>query len=149
MIEFYNTHVLKWLATAEKSIVNIDNFVAYNDTKISWSSGLKRKLKSGKFAEFSEKNVRTSLYRPFTKSCLYFDRMMNEAIYVFPSIFPTSDTEMENQVIWLKVWERVVDFALITNQIPDLLPQAVLNVSLFTPTTKTAQTDERTSPIGR
>ncbi len=99
MMEFYNPQVLKWLVTPEKSIVDIDNFVVYDNTKISWSSGLKRKLKSGKLAEFSEKNVRTSLYRPFTKSHLYFDRLMNEAVYVFPSIFPTPETESENRVI--------------------------------------------------
>ena len=123
MMEFYNTQMLKWLATPEKSIVNIDNFVAYDETKISWSSGLKRKLKAGRFAEFSEKNVRVSLYRPFTKSCLYFDRMMNESVYVFPSIFPISKTEKENKVIWLKVGKELPMFALMTNQIPDLLPQ--------------------------
>ena len=99
MMEFYNAQVLKWLVTPEKSIVNIDNFVPYDNTKISWSSGLKQKLKSGQMAEFSEKNMRTSLYRPFTKSHLYFDRLMNERVYVFPSIFPTLETEAENRVI--------------------------------------------------
>ena len=56
-MEFYNAQVLKWLVTPEKSI-KIDNFVAYDDTKISWSSGLKQKLKSGQMAEFSD--VKTS-----------------------------------------------------------------------------------------
>ncbi len=122
-MEFYNAQVLKWLVTPEKSIVNIDNFVPYDNTKISWSSGLKQKLKSGKLAEFSEKNMRTSLYRPFTKSHLYFDRLMNEAVYVFPSILPILETETENQVIWLKVGRDWPMFALMTNKIPDLLPQ--------------------------
>ena len=99
MMEFYNGQVLKWLVTPEKSIVNIDNFVAYDDTKISWSSGLKQKLKSGQMAEFSEAKLRHSLYRPFTKSNFYFDRMMTERVYVFPSIFPTLETESENRVI--------------------------------------------------
>ncbi len=122
-MEFYNTQVLKWLTTSEKSTVNVDNFVAYDDTKISWSYGLKQKLKAGRFTEFSEKNVRTSLYRPFTKSHLYFDRMTNESVYVFPSILPISETEKENQVIWLKVGKEWPMFALMANQIPDLLPQ--------------------------
>ena len=99
MMNFYNAQVLKWLVTPEKSIVNIDNFVAYDDTKISWSSGLKQKLKSGHIAEFSEPKLRNSLYRPFTKSSLYFDRVMAERVYVFPTIFPTSETEKENRVI--------------------------------------------------
>ena len=83
----------------EKSIVNIDNFVAYDDTKISWSSGLKQKLKSGQMAEFSEVKLRHSLYRPFTESNLYFDRMMNERVREFPVVFPTIRTEMENKII--------------------------------------------------
>ena len=120
IMNFYNTQVLKWLTTPEKSIVNIDNFVAYDNTKISWSSGLKRKLKSGKMAEFSEKNVRTSLYRPFTKSHLYFDRLMNEAVYVFPSIFPIPETETENRVICVSGVGHDIFRCHIANGIPEL-----------------------------
>ena len=123
MMEFYNAQVLKWLTTPEKSIVNVDNFVAYNDKKISWSSGLKQKLKSGQMAEFSEAKLRNSLYRPFTKSYLYFDRLMNEGVYVFPSIFPTPETEAENRVIWIKVGRAWPMFGLMVNQFPDQLPQ--------------------------
>ena len=119
-MEFYNPQVLKWLVTPEKSIVDIDNFVPYDNTKISWSSGLKRKLKSGQMAEFSEKNVRTSLYRPFTKSHLYFDRLMNEAVYVLPSIFSKPETEKENRVICVGGYGRK-EFAVLMSQcIPDV-----------------------------
>jgi len=99
MMGFYNQYVLKWLVTPEKSIVNVDNFVAYDDTKISWSRDLKAKLKRGAIAEYTDHKVRTSFYRPFTKSCLYFDRTLNDVVYVFPSIFPTLKTEAENWVI--------------------------------------------------
>ena len=99
MMGFYNQYVLKWLVTPEKSIVNVDNFVAYDDTKISWSRDLKAKLKRGAIAEYTDHKVRTSFYRPFTKSNLYFDRMITERVYVFPSIFPTLKTEAENRVI--------------------------------------------------
>ena len=44
--------------------------------------------------------IRAALYRPFTKLSLYFDpRMMTERAAVFPSIYPTPDTESENCVI--------------------------------------------------
>ena len=99
MMNFYNAQVLKWLVTPEKSIVNIDNFVAYDDTEISWSRDLKAKLKRGTITEYIEHKVRISLYRPFTKSNLYFDRTMNDVVYVFPSIFPTPQAETENRVI--------------------------------------------------
>ncbi|MCY4570796.1 MAG: N-6 DNA methylase [Candidatus Poribacteria bacterium] len=120
MMGFYNAQVLKWLTTPEKSIVNVDNFVEYDNTKISWSSSLKRKLKSGQMAEFSETKLRHSLYRPFTKSNIYFDRMMNERVGEFPFIFPTSEPEKENRVICVGGYGRK-EFAVLMSQcIPDV-----------------------------
>ena len=120
MMEFYNAQVLKWLITPEKSIIKIDNFVSYDDTKISWSSGLKQKLKNGRMVEFSEGKLQNSLYRPFTKSNLYLDRMVIERVYVFPSIFPTPETEMENRVICVSGYGRK-EFAVLMSQcLPDV-----------------------------
>ncbi|MDE0396498.1 MAG: N-6 DNA methylase, partial [Candidatus Poribacteria bacterium] len=82
MIDVYNTQALKWQQQTETQ--NVDDFVAYDNEKISWSSGLKQKLISGYIAEFSSERIRQTLYRPFTKSCLYFDRFMAERVYVFP-----------------------------------------------------------------
>jgi predicted helicase len=95
MIETYNEQIFKW-GRRENQDANVDDFVVSDDEKIGWSSGLKLKLKSGQVADFSREQIRTSLYRPFTKSNLYFDRMMTERVYVFPSIFPGLETEMEN-----------------------------------------------------
>ena len=120
-IEFYNTQVLKWVGTPEKPIVNIDNFVAHEDTKISWSSSLKQKLKSGQMAEFSEIKFRYSLYRPFTKSNLYFDRMVNERVREFPFIFPIPKTEAENRVICLTApGSKKLFHCLMTQQLADV-----------------------------
>ncbi len=120
-IDFYNTHVVKWLVTPEKSIVNIDNFVVYDYTKISWSSGLKQKLKGGKIAEFSDAKLRHSLYRPFTKTHLFFDRILNHRVFVFPSIFPTTETETENRVICVSgIGAKKSFHALVSDIIPSL-----------------------------
>ena len=120
-MEFYNAQVLKWLVTPEKSIIKIDNFVAYDDTQISWSSGLKQKLKRGQMAEFSESKLRNSLYRPFTKSNLYFDRLMNERVREFPFVFSTSETESENRVICVPSKGGRANFwCHLTNVIPNL-----------------------------
>ena len=118
-MEFYNPQVLKWLVTPEKSIVSIDNFVSYDDTKISWSSGLKQKLKSGKLAEFSETKLRHSLYRPFTKMNLYFDNTLNHRMSVFPETFPTSDTEKQNRVICVSGPGHDIFRCHIANRIPE------------------------------
>ena len=89
MIETYNEQIFKW-ERRENQDADVDDFVASDNEKIGWSSGLKLKLKSGQVADFSREQIRASLYRPFTKSNLYFDRMITERVYVFPSIFPTA-----------------------------------------------------------
>ena len=122
MIEVYNDHVLKWNSLTEKP--KIDDFVAYDDTKISWGEGLKNFLSRGRKSEFNQEKIRVSLYRPFVKSNLYFDRMLNERVYVFPSIFPNILSEKENKVICLSGLGSNKPFhALATDRIPcfDLL----------------------------
>ena len=118
MIDCYNEHVFKW--ERRKDIgANVDEFVVYDNEKISWSSSLKQKLKGGHIAEFAEAKLRQSFYRPFTKSTLYFDRMMNDRVSLFPSIFPTAETE--NQAICLTAVGNKKPFhCLMTQQIPDL-----------------------------
>jgi predicted helicase len=98
MTDVYNTEVDRRKRQGDQ-VENLDDFVLSDDKRISWSSGLKQKLKSGQIAEFTEAKIRQSLYRPFTKSNLYFDRVINERVLVFPSIFPTPETEQENRVI--------------------------------------------------
>jgi len=118
-IEAYNDHVLKWHSLTEKP--KIDDFVSNDDTKISWGEGLKNLLSRGRKAEFDQKNIRVSLYRPFVKSNLYFDRMFNERVYVFPSIFPNEPSEKENKVICLpSAGGRTNYWCICTNIIPNL-----------------------------
>ena len=98
MIAFYNEQTLKWERREDRD-ANVDHFVASDDRKIKWTDVLKKELRNGKTVDFSECKVREFHYRPFTKTNLYFDRVMNQRVYVFPSIFPTPETEAENRVI--------------------------------------------------
>ena len=122
MIEFYNLQVSKWEQRIERA-QNVDVFVSTDGTKIKWTDRLKAELTKGRLVEFDSEKIRNSLYRPFTKSNLYFDKLMNQRTYVFPSIFPTPETELDNRVIWLKVGQEWPMFALMVDQIPDNLPQ--------------------------
>ena len=122
MIENYSAEVARWVQRTDRE-ADLDDFVVSDDTKIKWSRDLKVKLERGTTSEYTEHTVRTSLYRPFTKSNLYFDRTMNDVVSVFPSIFPTPEIERENQVIWLKVGKEWSMFGLMVNQFPDQLPQ--------------------------
>ena len=98
LIGTYNAEIDRW-KRRENRDANVDDFVIYDEAKIKWTDRLKQDLKRGKTANFSQEKAKTSLYRPFAKLNLYFDRMMNQRVYVFPSIFPISETEQENRVI--------------------------------------------------
>ena len=119
-IEYYNEQVLKWERRTNRK-TPVDDFVVNDDTKISWSRDLKLKLKRGSIAEYSEFKVRNSLYRPFTKSNLFFDRILNDVKGSFPNIFPTPETEIENRVICATAVGNKKPFhCLITKQLTDL-----------------------------
>ena len=117
-IKFYNSQVFNW-ERRENPDEDVDDFVRYDSKQISWSSGLKSQLKGGHTAEFTESKIRRHLYRPFTKTNLFFDRVLNQRVFVFPRIFPTLDTEGENQVICVPNRGGRTDFwCYITNVIP-------------------------------
>jgi predicted helicase len=118
-ITAYNEHVFKWLARDEAA-VTIDEFVTYDDTRLSWDGTLKKHLQAGKTAKFATDKIRGSLYRPFTKQFLFFDRMMNNSVYRFYQFFPIPATETENRVICCTNHSQIPFVVQITNGIPDL-----------------------------
>jgi predicted helicase len=120
MIEVYNMEAARWGQHIGRDI-DLDDFLESHDTKIKWSSTLKQKLQRGQITEFAEAKIRGSLYRPFVRSLLYFDRIMNDRVLAFPSIFPTIETGRENQVICLTDKGSEKPFmTLMSNQITDL-----------------------------
>ena len=121
-IDTYNAEVARWGQRTDRN-VNLDDFVVSDDVKIKWSRNLKRELKRNKIVEYAEHKVRNSLYRPFTRTNLFFDLIMDDEVSHFRSIFPTFATEMENRVIWIKVGREWPMFGLMVNQFPDRLPQ--------------------------
>ncbi|MDM8561362.1 type ISP restriction/modification enzyme, partial [Candidatus Parabeggiatoa sp. HSG14] len=119
-ITFYNQQVKQWISNKDKD-AKVDNFFVYDDSKLSWDGTLKGDLKKGKLAVFSQEKIRISLYRPFTKNYLFFDRALNNSIYLFPKIFPTPETESENRVFCVSDKGLRANFStLITDKIPEL-----------------------------
>ena len=118
MIRHYNAEVDRW-KRQENYDMNINDFVISDNRKISWSGDLKQALKKEKTGYFTIDKVRQSLYRPFTKSYLYFDRLMNNSVHLFPSIFPT--TETENRAVCVRgLGSNKTFHCLMTQQIPEL-----------------------------
>ena len=120
IIDTYNIEVDRW-KRQENQRINVSDFVIYDDSKIKWDQELRRHLQRGKYAEWIYDKVRVSLYRPFTKSNLFFDRVLNNRVYLFPSFFPTPETEPENRVIIVSDHGFRSGFnTLMTNLIPDV-----------------------------
>lgn len=98
LIESYNTEVDKWKRRSSNT-VTVDDFVNYDNMSIKWSEHLKHLLVSGKYATYAQQCIRRSLYRPFTRSYLYFDSILNDRQLLQYLFFPTCSSEQENIVI--------------------------------------------------
>ncbi|WP_375660349.1 type ISP restriction/modification enzyme, partial [Bartonella sp. CL74QHWL] len=103
MITFYNSEVQRFnnaYGHVDSRIRKnaVDNFVNVDAKKISWSSSLKEEFVRGKISEFESNCSVQSLYRPFTKQWLYYNRIFNERTYQMPRIFPMGQV-VENKVI--------------------------------------------------
>jgi len=89
MINFYNGEVARFLEFGGDQ-VDVDSFVSTDHGKISWGVNLKAGVKAGRHLAFSQKNIVQSIYRPFTKQWVYFDKSLNHSLYRMPAIFPRS-----------------------------------------------------------
>jgi predicted helicase len=121
LIEFYNKQCKSYKAhcTSNPTPTPVDEFVDNDSHKISWTHNLKAEL--AKFAEHrvAPQGIVCSLYRPFSKQWLYFNRRFNERVYRMPQIFPNE--EVKNVVIAVTGIGATKEFsALITNRVPDL-----------------------------
>ena len=96
----------------------IDNF--FNYALLKWDSRLKGHLQKKRYATFSTTHKRSTLYRPFTKRFLYFDRLLVCATYLQPYFFPTLNTEQENSVICVGGYGRKKFAVFMSNTIADL-----------------------------
>jgi predicted helicase len=119
-IDCYNNYVFLWQNRQEKSIKNVDSLITPDDSKISWSDGLKFGIMRSESIDFDSTKIRCSLYRPFTSAFLYFDQLLNERRYQFSKIFPTESVEKENQVICVVNEAQISFSAQITAFIPCL-----------------------------
>lgn len=123
MIDFYNEEVGRYQVAcnglSKTEWPDVDVFLKFDSTKISWTREIKQDLSHHTKRSFVPSGVRKSLYRPFTKSWMYFNRHFNNCVYQMPSIFPTADAV--NLVIQLTGAGATKGFScLISDTLPDL-----------------------------
>ncbi|WP_175915877.1 MULTISPECIES: type ISP restriction/modification enzyme [unclassified Burkholderia] len=124
MIAFYDSEVDRFtrqFGSLDKKTkeAKVDGFIDTDPSKISWTRGLKQELVKDRRFGFEPECLTQSLYRPFTKQWLYFNRRFNEMVLQMPRIFP--DAAAENRVICVSgVGARSGFSALISDRLPCL-----------------------------
>ncbi len=113
-VDTYNAQVVKWQRKGSPGVKSED-VVTYDKTQIKWASTLFRSLEAGRFAEFDESLIRSSMYRPFIGKWLYYGDLMVDRPGLWRDYFPTQ--EVENRVICFAGKGNRMDFGcLMTNR---------------------------------
>lgn len=120
MIDVYNQDRKNYNAKVKDGEKEkIEDFVTLDPEKISWDGTLYDSAAKNNALKFSEAAIRPSLYRPYQKSWLYFDRDLNNRVYRMYNLFPTP--ESENRVIYIPGIGSKKNFSvLMTDCIPDI-----------------------------
>lgn len=114
-IDFYNEKRTQYSQYKN----DVKKYVSYDATKISWSDGLFDKLKRNEEIVYNQESITCGVYRPFFKQYFYYNRDLNERVYLQPKAYPTP--EHKNMCIAVSGIGAGKDFStLIVNQVPCL-----------------------------
>lgn len=100
-----------------KTISEIATLVNADPTQIKWDQKLFEHALKGIRHTFDNNKIRLTLYRPYFKQWLYYDKAFNWSQYQLPKLFPTPTTK--NLLICLSGVGNKNFSCLITNEIPD------------------------------
>ncbi len=126
MITVYNSELRRFEAVhgnADRKTREdaVDAFITADPQKISWTRALKADLVKAKAFSFDPSCSAQSLYRPFTRQWLYYNRNFNEMVYQMPRIFPIGGNLAKNCVICASGGGEKLPFSvMMTNVIPSL-----------------------------
>lgn len=114
LVENYNSEVERFtsLNLNEQKKFKINN----NPQFIKWSTGLRNRFKKGKKIELNSKEIELSMYRPFVKKYLYYDKQIIERPGQYKLL-----SKKENKTIVITGVGSSRDFsAMVTKYIPNL-----------------------------
>lgn len=116
-ISFFNSEVHRYKKEYNES-VDLKDFVKVDLTEFAWYGENHKDVAKGKLIEFSPTYMQTSLYRPYTKLNVYFDKAIMHRTGILPDIYPIKD--LLNKVICLSKSGSKGFSVLLTDTLPDL-----------------------------
>lgn len=119
MADFFNQEATRFsAASASGAEVEVDSFIRIDRQRISWADDLKAYLRRGMRLEVAPDRFAQSVYRPFCKQWLYYDRRFLWSTYHNSRIFPTADAD--NRAIVVKQrWNGIGHLALMVDRVPE------------------------------
>lgn len=119
-IDFYNNQREEYIEQKKLNPkLKFDEFSSIDPRSISWNDSLKNLCEKNVPLFIGHSHIRTTLYRPFCKSYLYFDRDFIQRPYQQPKIFPKDN--IDNITIAVSGVGAQKDFSvLISKNINDL-----------------------------
>lgn len=98
---------------------NFEKSLQIDPRNVSWNRNFSNDLKRLRRHKFRQEAIRTALYRPFSKSMLYFGKDLNAMVYKVPRIF--ANEGVKNRAIMVPgLSSRTMFTPLMTGFIPDL-----------------------------
>ena len=121
-------NVEKTISQFNKEVINyqnsdrqktFDKFIIRDSKQIAWTRGLILLGTKGATLSLDQLSIRKSLYRPFTKTNLYFDKSLNEVQGQIQKLFPSPNSQ--NRLMLVTGIGASKSFsALMTNVTPNL-----------------------------
>lgn len=119
-INYYNSQVDAFLKVrSQNGKLDATDFISYDSSRFSWARRQKKDINNLKKYSFDADSVRISVYRPFFKQHIYFNRQINNVVGQIPQFFPTSESKNISICIPAPGGNKKFS-ALITDHIPDL-----------------------------
>lgn len=119
-LDFYNEQLVKYKTlSAAKKKDEIEKLFSENETQISWTVNLKKDLLNAKAHKVNKEAIVHTLYRPFCKSNLYYDKSLIERPGLSGKLFPSKS--FSNFVICITGSGASKPFSvIITNEFANL-----------------------------
>lgn len=99
-IDFYNDQQVLWNRVSHQNPkLTTDDAISFDDKRIKWSSSLRLHLESGVVGKFDRCHIRSSIYRPFVRTNVYYDDLLTHRRGSWYLFLPNPKSEEQNSAI--------------------------------------------------
>jgi predicted helicase len=91
MIDFYNQQVDEYAKIPYDKKPDIEKFIDTDPKKIKWTEDIIKSVTKSVNYSFESDSIRESMYRPFCKQYLYYNKAFNWTHHLMPKVYPNEN----------------------------------------------------------